>query len=113
MKCVNLCIFSNLLGRIPILLFKQLPAHAGRAAKYMIVKQYLRDVPILKFFFLVPILCQSKGETEFQQVHFHQKKKSNLHYIRGMTPQRVTTGVAHLHHSSEETSQRWRACTSD
>ena len=40
--------------------------------------------------------------------------KSNLHYTRGITPKRVTSGGAHLRglapglHSSEETSQRWR-----
>ena len=39
----------------------------------------------------------------------------NLHYTRGITPKRVTSGGDHLHglapglHSSEETSQRWRA----
>ena len=44
-----------------------------------------------------------------------KKKKSNLHYTRGITPKRVTSGGAHLRglapdqHSSEETSQRWRA----
>ena len=43
------------------------------------------------------------------------KTKSNLHYTRGITPKRVTSGGAHLRdlapglHSSEETSQRWRA----
>ena len=43
------------------------------------------------------------------------KSKSNLHYTRGITPKRVTSGGAHLRglapglHSSEETSQRWRA----
>ena len=42
-------------------------------------------------------------------------KKSNLHYTRGITPKRVTSGGAHLRglapglHSSEGTSQRWRA----
>ena len=42
-------------------------------------------------------------------------QKSNLHYTRGITPKRVTSGGAHLRglapglHSSEETSQRWRA----
>ena len=41
--------------------------------------------------------------------------KSNLHYTRGITPKRVTSGGAHLRglapglRSSEETSQRWRA----
>ena len=41
--------------------------------------------------------------------------ESNLHYTRGITPKRVTSGGAHLRglapglHSSEETSQRWRA----
>ena len=44
-----------------------------------------------------------------------QKIKSNVHYTRGITPKRVTSGGAHLCglapglHSSEETSQRWRA----
>ena len=43
------------------------------------------------------------------------KIKSNLHYTRGITPKRVTSSEAHLRglapglHSSEETSQRWRA----
>ena len=42
-------------------------------------------------------------------------QKSNLHYTRGITPKRVTSGGAHVpglapgQHSSEETSQRWRA----
>ena len=41
--------------------------------------------------------------------------KSNLHYARGVTPKRVASGGAHLRglapglHSSEKTSQRWRA----
>ena len=40
--------------------------------------------------------------------------KSNLRYIRGITPKRVTCGGVHLRglepglHSSEETTQRWR-----
>ena len=43
-------------------------------------------------------------------------KKSNLHYTRGITPKRVTSGGAHLRglapglHNSEETSQLWRHC---
>ena len=42
-------------------------------------------------------------------------QKSNLHYTRGITPKRVTSGGAHLCglapglHSSEETSQWWLA----
>ena len=42
-------------------------------------------------------------------------KKSNLDYTRDITPKRVAGGGAHLRglapglHSSEETSQRWRA----
>ena len=42
-------------------------------------------------------------------------KKSILHYTRDITPKRLTSGVAHLRgavlgpHSSEQTSQRWRA----
>ena len=41
-------------------------------------------------------------------------QKSNLHYTHGITTKRVTCGRAHLRslapeHSSEETSQRWRA----
>ena len=49
-----------------------------------------------------------------KMVPFHQNK-SNLHYTSGITPKRVTSGEAHLRglapglHSSEETSQRWRA----
>ena len=45
----------------------------------------------------------------------HLKLKSNLHYSRGITPKRVTSGGPHLRglglgqHSSEETSQRWLA----
>ena len=41
-------------------------------------------------------------------------KKSNLHYTRGITPKRVTSGGAHLRglapglRSSDGTSQRWR-----
>ena len=44
--------------------------------------------------------------------------KSNLRYTRGITPKRVTSGGAHLRgaapglHSSEQTSQRWRAVAS-
>ena len=43
------------------------------------------------------------------------QKISNLHYTRVCTPKRVTSCEAHLRdlapgqHSSEETSQRWRA----
>ena len=42
-------------------------------------------------------------------------KNSNRHYTRGITAKRVTSGGIHLRnlapgqHSSEETSQRWRA----
>ena len=42
-------------------------------------------------------------------------QKSNLHYIRRITPKRVTSGGGHLRdlarglHNSEETWQRWRA----
>ena len=42
-------------------------------------------------------------------------KKSDLDYTRHITPKRVTSGGAHLRgapfgpHSSEQTSQRWRA----
>ena len=42
-------------------------------------------------------------------------KKSNLHYTRDITPKHVTSGGIRLRglapgqHSSEETSQRWRA----
>ena len=41
-------------------------------------------------------------------------KNLNLHYTRGITPKRVTSGGINLRdlapglHSSEETSQRWR-----
>ena len=41
--------------------------------------------------------------------------KPNLHYTRGITPKRVTSGGVRLRglapgqHSSEETMQRWRA----
>ena len=44
-----------------------------------------------------------------------QKSESNLHYTRGVTPNRVTSVEVHLRklapgqHSSEETSQRWRS----
>ena len=44
------------------------------------------------------------------------KSKSNLHYIRGITPKRVTSGGVYLHgsapagqHSSEKTLHRYRA----
>ena len=43
------------------------------------------------------------------------EKKSNIHYTRGITPKRVTSGGLDLRgltreqHSSEEMSQRWRA----
>ena len=42
-------------------------------------------------------------------------QKSNFHYTRGNTPKRITSGGIHLRglapgqHSSEDTSQRWRA----
>ena len=42
-------------------------------------------------------------------------KNQNLHYTRGIMPNRVASGGAHLRclapgqHSSAETSQRWRA----
>ena len=42
-------------------------------------------------------------------------QKSNRHYTRRITPKRVTSGGAYLRdlapglHSSEETSQQWRA----
>ena len=45
----------------------------------------------------------------------YENIKTNLHYSRGIAPKRVTSGGAHLRglasgqHSSEETSQRWRA----
>ena len=46
----------------------------------------------------------------------HQKisKKIKSYYNRGITPKRVTSGaplhsLAPGHHSSEETTQRWRA----
>ena len=48
-------------------------------------------------------------------VQIIKKIKSNLHYTRRITPKRVTSCGAHLRglapglHSSEETSQRWRA----
>ena len=44
-----------------------------------------------------------------------ETKKSNPHYTRGITPKGVASGGIHLRglapeqHSSEETSQRWRA----
>ena len=50
-----------------------------------------------------------------QKITDIQIKKSNLHYTRSITPKRVTSGGVHLsglapgQHSSEETSQRWRA----
>ena len=43
------------------------------------------------------------------------KSKSNLHYARSITPKCTMSGESHLRcfapgqHSSEETSQRWRA----
>ena len=42
-------------------------------------------------------------------------RKSNFHYTRGITPKRMTSGGVHIRglvpgqHSSDETSQRWRA----
>ena len=44
------------------------------------------------------------------------KKIINLHYARGITPKRVTSGGGHFcglapgQHSFKETSQRWRDC---
>ena len=55
------------------------------------------------------------GTTEAGHADRVNKLKSNLHYTRGTTPKRVTSSGAHLrslapgHHSSKETSQRWRA----
>ena len=46
---------------------------------------------------------------------YSQNNKYQYHYTHGITPKRVTSGVAHLRvlapgqHSSDETSQRWRA----
>ena len=51
----------------------------------------------------------------WQRNTFDQKKKSNPHYTRGITPKRVTIGGDNLRgfapgqHDSKETSQRWRA----
>ena len=53
-----------------------------------------------------------KTQNRFQTM---KKSKLNLHYTRGIMPKRVTSGGAHLRglapglHSSEETSQWWRA----
>ena len=50
-----------------------------------------------------------------KQYQIYRNKKSNLHYTRGITQQRVSSGEAHhrglapWQHSSEKTSQRWRA----
>ena len=49
------------------------------------------------------------------QQNVFKKKKKKLHYTRGITPNRVKSdganfrGLAPGQHSSEETSQRWRA----
>ena len=40
---------------------------------------------------------------------FLLNSKSNLHYIRGITPKHETSDLAPGPHSSEETLQRWRA----
>ena len=46
---------------------------------------------------------------------YRKYKNQNIHYTRVNTPKRVTSDGAHLRdftpglHSSEETSQRWRA----
>ena len=57
-------------------------------------------------------LRQSYATALIKQVQL--RYKPNLHYTRGITPKRVTSGKIHLrglapgHHSSEETSLRWR-----
>ena len=62
----------------------------------------------MKQFMLKQFLLNGKAFNAYDQ-------KSNLHYTRGITPKRVTSGRAHLRgvapeqHSSEETSQRRRA----
>ena len=49
-----------------------------------------------------------------QQISFNKHQIKNIHYTRGITPERVTSGGTHLQslalgqHSSEKTSQRWR-----
>ena len=58
------------------------------------------------------VLLHLKLKKRLYVTVFH---KSNLHYTRGITPKRVTSGGAHLRgcapglHSSERTSQRWQA----
>ena len=64
-----------------------------------------------------PALCRSPYPcTTVSRTTAEQKiKKSNLHHTRGITSKRVTSGGAYLRglapeqHSSEKTSQRWRA----
>ena len=57
---------------------------------------------------------KEKGKIAFEAISYYEIK-SNLHCTRGIMPKRVTSSGAHLRdlapglHSSEETSQQWRA----
>ena len=66
--------------------------------------------------FLMPLQSQDViSSSELAPLTIDIQINSNLHYTRGISPKRVTSGKAHLsglalgQHSSEETSQRWRA----
>ena len=88
--------------------------------------RHLTDNPDHKVDFAKPDILSSAGDSarllilkslfvEKYEPVLNVDFKSNLQYTCGITPKRVTSGGAHLRslapglHSSEETSQRWRA----
>ena len=74
----------------------------------LIIIKRLLSTALLRLIMIVDDLRVRKIQVEWYL-------KSNLHYTCGITLMRVTSGGAHLRglapglHSSEETSQRWRA----
>ena len=80
------------------------------AIKQLFLKYFLKCVVLLS--------RPSSDNTAKAMLILTNKKhqiKNQIFIIRGITPKRVTSGGAHLRglapelHSSEETSQRWRA----
>ena len=59
--------------------------------------------------------CCFRFQKKIPKIVDQKKSKSNFHYTRAITPKRVTSGGNHLRglapgqHSSDVTSQRWRA----
>ena len=59
-------------------------------------------------------MCRLNNYSKYQPLEI-EVEETNLYYACGITSNGVTSGVAYLHdlapgqHSSEETSQRWRA----